>query len=130
MACAYALAAELANPVARGYLTLTTAHTEMLLSTVRAERLGELGPYKATDVFRLQKHILGLHLERLETQQAVTAMRIRSRIKPLLALRQPRNKVLAEAHGVNGADGFPFDEPDVTISADRQAFYAGRQRHG
>jgi hypothetical protein len=130
MAHAYALAAELAQPVARGYLTLTEAHTALLTSTVAAERLGKLAPYRATDVYRLQRYLLGQHLERLENRRAITAMKVRARIRPLLELRKPRNVVLAEAHDVNGAAGFPFDEPDVTDIANRQAFYAGRQRHG
>jgi hypothetical protein len=130
MAHAYAIAAELANPVARGYLTITTAHAEMLLSTARAERLGELGPYTAIDVFRLQKHILGLHLDQLMAKRAIAEGRLKHRIRPLIKLRQPRNRVLAEAHDVNGAEGFPFDEPDVNFLALREIHFAGRPRHG
>ena len=130
MARAYALAAELAKPVARGYLTLTKAHTALLATTVRAERLGELGPYAATDVFRLQKHILGLHLDQLIAKRAVAEGRLKHRIRPLIALRKPRNVVLAEAHDVNGAEGFPFDEPDATFLALREIHFAGRPRHG
>lgn len=130
MAHAYALAAELAQPVARGYLSLTDAHAILVASTFSAERCGQLAPYLATDVYRLQQHLLGLHLERLEHRRAITAMKVRSRIRPLLALRKPRNVVLAEAHDVNGAAGFPFDEHDVTDIAAREAFHAGRQHHG
>jgi hypothetical protein len=130
MAHAYALAAELANPVARGYLPLCHAYAALLASTVRAERLGELGPYKATDVFGLQKHILGLHLDQLMAKRAVTEGRLKHRIRPLIKLRQPRNRVLAEAHDVNGGEGFPFDEPDVNFLALREIHFAGRPRHG
>jgi hypothetical protein len=130
MAHAYAIAAELARPVARGYLTLTAAHTALLAGTVRAERLGKLAPYKAADVYRLQQHILGLHLDRLMAKRAVAEGRLKQRIRPLIALRKPRNVVLAEAHDVNGAEGFPFDEPDATFLALRELHFAGRQRHG
>ena len=130
MAHAYALAAELAKPVARGHMPLSHAYAALLATTVRAERRGELGTYKAPDVFRLQKHILGLHLDRLIAKRAVTEGRLKQRIRPLIALRQPRNVVLAEAHDVNGAEGFPFDEPDATFLALREIHFAGRQRHG
>ena len=130
MAHAYALAAELAQPVARGHMPLTHAYAALLAFTVRAERRGELGAYKAPDVFCLQKHILGLHLERLETRRAITESRIKNRIWPLMKQRQPRNLLLAEAHDVNGAAGFPFDEPDVTTITAREMHFAGRQRHG
>lgn len=126
----YDLAAELAQPVARGYMPLAHAHVAMLASTVRAERRGELAPHRAVDVFRLQKHILGQHLDRLMARRAVAEGRLKRRIRPLIALRQPRNVVLAEAHDVNGAEGFPFDETDATFLALREIHFAGRQRHG
>ena len=127
---AYALAVELAQPVARGYLPLAHAYAAMLASTVRAERLGELTPYTAADVFRLQKHLLGQHLDRLETRRAITESRVRRRIKPMIAIGKPRNAVLAEAHDVNGAEGFPFDEPDVNDIASGEIWLAGRRRRG
>jgi hypothetical protein len=130
MAHAYALAAELAQPVARGYLSQTQALAAMLAGTVGAERRGELAPFKATNVFRLQKHLLGQHLERLETKRAVTEMRIKRRIRPMIAVGKPRNAVLAEAHDVNGAEGFPFDEPDVNDIALGEVWLTGRRRHG
>ena len=130
MAHAYALAAELANPVARGYLSLTAAHTALLTGTVRAERLGKLAPYKAADVYRLQQHILGMHLDRLMARRAIAESRIKNRIWPPMKQRKPRNVLLAEAHDVNGAAGFPFDEPDVTTITAREMHFAGRRRHG
>jgi hypothetical protein len=130
MAHAYALAAELARPVARGYLTLTEAHTAMLTGTVAAERLGKLGRYKAVDVYRLQQHILGLRLEQLENKRADAVSRIRRRVREHIAIGKPRNAVRAEAHDVNGAAGFPLDEPDVTAIADIAVYHAGRHRHG
>jgi hypothetical protein len=127
---AYALAAELAQPVARGYLPRTSALEEMLTGTLRAARLGELAPYEAADVFRLQRHLFFQRLDRLETRRAVTEMRIKRRIRPMIALGKPRNAVLAEAHDVNGAEGFPFDEPDVNDIALGEVWLAGRRRHG
>jgi hypothetical protein len=126
---AYALAAELAQPVVRGHLPLAHAYAAMLASTVAAERLGELAPYKAPDVYRLQRHLLGQRLQRLETRRAITEMRIKRRIRPMIALGKPRNAVLAEAHDVNGAEGFPFDEPDVNDIALGEVWLAGRRRH-
>ena len=126
----YALAAELAKPVALGDLSLTDAHAEMLLSTARSERLGELGQYTCPNVFRLQQHILGLHLERLETQRAGVEGRIKRRLKPLIALRKPSNVLLAEAHDVNGAAGFPLLEPEVTDIAVTEMYWSLPQHGG
>ena len=130
MAHAYALAAELAQPVARGDLTLTEAHASLLATTLRAVRAGNLAPANILHAYKLQQHVLGLHLEQLEHKRAVAEMKVRRRLRPLLALRKPSNVVLAEAHDVNGAEGFPFAEPEITDIAARETYFVGRQRHG
>jgi hypothetical protein len=43
--------------------------------------------------------------------------RIWRRIKPLIDARKPSRVVLAEAHDVNGAEGFPLAEADVSDMA-------------
>ena len=111
---AYALAAELAQPVARGYLPPTEALAAMLAGTVRAERIGELAPYKAADVFRLQRHLFFQRLERLEVARDLATHRIKRLIAPMIAVRKRSNAILAEAHGVNGAASFPLTEDEVT----------------
>ncbi len=126
----YALAAELAQPVARGYLTRTEALSTLLFRTLASDRANQINRLEPTDVFRLQRHLFFQHLARLETRRAITESRIKNRIWPLMKQRQPRNVVLAEAHDVNGADGFPFDEPDITTIAAREMHFAGRQRRG
>jgi hypothetical protein len=128
MAQAYALAAELARPVARGHLTLTDADAELLLTAFGLHRNGS--PYDPLDVFSGLQHILRLHLERLEVARDLAAMRIRSRLRPLLALRKPSNVLLAEAHDVNGAAGFPFDEETVTAMATTEMYWAMPARQG
>jgi hypothetical protein len=109
----YALPGELAQPVARGYMPLEHAYAAMLASTVAAERRGQLAPYKAPDVFRLQKHLLGQRLEAERWRRAITEQRIARCLKPMIAAHKPSNALLAEAHGVNGTDGFPLEEPEV-----------------
>jgi len=112
----YRLAAELARPVARGYLTRTEADAALLAGTLRAKREGRL-PYDVRDVFGGLRHILTLNLENEERRRAMTEHRIQRRIYSVIEKRKPSNVVLAEAHDVNGVDGFPFDETDVTTMA-------------
>ena len=126
----YALAAELARPVARGYLTRTDALSEMLTSTLALARRNEIAGTEPTDVFRLQRHLFFQHLGRLEANRAIAEMRMTRRLRPLIALRKPSNVLAAEAHDVNGAEGFPFDEQAVNDITAREVFFAGRQRHG
>ena len=128
----YPLAKELARPVARGYLTLTEAHAELLLAACQAVRSG----YPITDVpfiWRLQRHVLGLHLEAEERRRDMAEARVKRRLRPLIALRKPRNVLFAEAHDVNGAAGFPLEESEVTNIARTEMFWAmppaGGPRH-
>ena len=124
----YDLAASLAKPVARGWLPLAHAHATLLATALQRHRLGS--PYDPFHVFKGLRHILDLHLEAEERRRSIAEMRMRRRLRPLIALRKPRNVLLAEAHDVNGAEGFPFDEPDVTTITAREMYFAGRQRHG
>ena len=71
MAHCYALAAELARPVVCEYLTLTKAHAALLATTLRAKRLGQLGYYDVRDVYRMQQHLLGLHIQRQARERAL-----------------------------------------------------------
>jgi hypothetical protein len=75
MALCYALAAELARPVVCEYLTLTKAHAALLATTLRAKRLGQLGDYDVRDVYRMQQHLLGLHIKRQAMEHAMAEQR-------------------------------------------------------
>ena len=52
-------------------------------------------------------------LHDLEARREEAEARIKRRMKPLIDLRQPSNVLLAEAHGENGATGFPLSEREV-----------------
>jgi hypothetical protein len=120
----YRLAASLARPVARGDLDLSAAHASLINNTIAAERRGELGPYKAADVVGGMRDALRLHLERAETRRELTAQRIRRLLAPMIDQRKPRNMLLAEAHGVNGAADFPFSEQEVTDLVTAEVYYS------
>jgi hypothetical protein len=124
MTHAYALARELAKPVARGHLTLTEAHASLLATALQASRTGQLGGYDPGDTFRGLRHVLGLHLEAEQRRRALTEGRIARRLRPLIALRKPSNVLFAEAHDVNGLDGFPFEEPEVNDIAKTAMFWS------
>ncbi len=104
----YAMATQFARPVARGELHLSAAHSALINATLKAERENQLGTYKAAHIVKGLRHILRLNLDRDETRRAIAAARIKRTIRPLIAAHKPPNVLLAEAHGVNGADDFPF----------------------
>ena len=128
----YPLAKELARPVARGWLTLTEAHIALLHATLDAVTHG----YQDQDVlgiWKLQRHVLGLHLEAEERRRDLAEAQVKRRVRLQLTLRKPRNAVLAEAHDVNGSAGFPLLEREVNSIAAGEMVWAlprGGQHHG
>ena len=122
----YRLAKCLARPVARGWLSHEDAEDCLLAEVLAARRRGTLGPYDPVTVYGGLRWFLGQYLAAEEAKRGIAEARIRYRIKPLIALRKPRNKLLAEAHDVNGAAGFPFAEPEI---ADMVFGMAGSARH-
>ncbi len=127
------MATQFARPVARGELHLSAAHSALINATLKAERENQLGTYKAAHIVKGLRHILRLNLDRDETRRAIAAARIKRTIRPLIAAHKPPNVLLAEAHGVNGADDFPFSEPEVTDLVTTEVYYslppASRGRH-
>lgn len=120
----FPLAKSLARPVTRGYISLTTAHVALLNDVLIAERKGDLGDFKASDIFNGLKHILGLWVKIHTDRRAVAAMHIEQRLKPLIALHKPVNVLLAEAHDVNGLEHFPLAEPEVADIAATEMWFS------
>lgn len=132
MAALYPLAESLVRPVTRGYLTLTDAHASLLAGTLRAKRCGM--PYDVRAVYRGLQHILGLRLAAEDRRRALCEMYIKRRLKPLILRHTPSNVLYAEAHDVNGAEGFPLAEHEVADIAATEMYWAlpadqGRRRH-
>ena len=123
------LAVSLARPVVRGYLSRHEAWAAIGVYVADAERAGRLD-HDPGDVVTFSRWLLASQIKRLETKRSVTALHVVQRIKPMIATKQPRNAVLAEAHDVNGAEGFPFAEPEVTGIVEREYYFAGRRRNG
>lgn len=110
----YAMAREMGKPVARGLLPLEAAFAACIAATVQAEREGQIGGYKATDIVKFQRRLVQESASKEAQKRDLTTHRIRRLLRPMIAIRKPSRTLLAEAHGVNGADGFPLAEPEVT----------------
>lgn len=69
-----------------------------------------------------------------EARREEAEARVKRRMRPLIALRKPSNVVLAEAHGENGAAGFPLSEREVNTLVAAEMLWAiprrGGRRHG
>ena len=127
----YPLAASLARPVARGYLTRDDADACLLAATLRARRLG--WPYDPVGTYGVARHVLGLRLAAEEQRRDGAASRIRRLLKPMIGMRKMPSALLAEAHGVNGNNDFPLTEEEVTDIVRTEVWWSlpvGGRRHG
>ena len=109
----YPLAASLARPVARGYLTRNQADSALLETALRGARTGQI-KHDPVDVYRIARHILTQRLADMHAKRDLAAHHIRRLLEPMIALRKPSRALLAEAHGLNGDEGFPLTEDEVT----------------
>ena len=123
----YNLAISLAKPVVRGHLSPHEARCAIANHVAKTERAGRLD-YDPHHVIQFSRFLLANQIKRLETKRSLTALHIVRRIKPLIETKRPRNVVAAEAHDVNGAEGFPFAEPEVAGIVDREYWFAGRSQ--
>jgi hypothetical protein len=120
----YGLAREMGRPVARGEIPLAHADAALWVDTLQQERDGALGPLYACDVARFKRWLLRQEVERQQVARDLAAHRVRRAVAPMLAAHRRSNAVLAEAHGVNGAAGFPLTEEEVTDVVRREMFFA------
>jgi hypothetical protein len=120
----YGIASEMGRPVARGEIPLVHADAAIICDTLAQERAGALGPLLAPDVVRLKRHLLRQEVHRHEVARELAAWRIERLVKPMIAAHRPSNVLLAEAHGVNGAAGFPLTEAEVTDVVRREVYWA------
>jgi hypothetical protein len=118
------LPASLARPVARGYLPLEQAYAALIAATLQEERSGALGPYDPVNIVRGLRHVLELHLHREAVWRGLAANRVPWTVKRLIRQRKPSNVLLAEAHGVNGASGFPLLEAEVSDVVENEVWWA------
>lgn len=130
----YGIAREMARPVARGDLPLVQADAAIICDTLQQERSGALAGLHAPDVVHLKRFLLRGYIEREQARRELAEHRIRRLLAPMIAARKPRNVLLAEAHGVNGAADFPLTEEEVTDVVRTEVFYSlppspGGRRH-
>jgi hypothetical protein len=120
----YAMAEQFAHPVASGDLHPSAANAALINATLKAEREGQIGTYKAHHIVAGLRHALRLHVAHEDTRRTMVAHKIRRTVAPLIDQHKPRNILLAEAHGVNGAHDFPFSEPEVTDLVATEVYYS------
>lgn len=105
-----ALTQSLARPVTLGMLPAPHARAAVALAVLRA------APPAAdlAGMIHIWLHLLAAHIRRLEDQRDLLTHAIKRRLRPMIAARKPWNQLMAAAHDLNGADGFPLAEAEVS----------------
>ena len=122
------LAKHLARPVMQRKLRPSHAYAAITNAIVKAERAGTLqGTADLGERINFWTGILGQFMRREDSRRIAVRGDILRVLRPLIAGRQPSSRLLAEAHNVNGAAGFPFAEREVTEIVSREVFWAMRR---
>jgi hypothetical protein len=85
------------------------------------------------DVYRIAQHILTLRLADMHARRELAARHIKRLIEPMIGARKPSRALLAEAHGINGEEGFPLTEDEVADVVRDEVWWSlptGGRRHG
>jgi len=100
----YQLPQCLARPLARGWLNWVQADAALALAAVR--HTGSADDWDG--VHRILRFLLIQHLKREEARVNAAQGGIWRTVRRLVQDRAPVNRILAEAHDVNGGQGFPL----------------------
>ena len=106
----FGLAAQLARPLARGWLPPAHANAVLLNAALAAARASGGDPLV---LWRGAQHVLRLRVRNETLRRDLAAHAIDHVLQPLLASLRPSRVLLAEAHNVNGNAGFPLLEEEV-----------------
>lgn len=127
----FALAKELAEPVAHGWLT--ESHAEGLLWTaVAGSRFDGTLHHDPHDVVKIALFVMHCHVDNAVARREEAAGRVRRRVRPLISTRARSSAIRAEAHDVNGEAGFPLSEDETDEIVKNEMFWAMQRdrQHG
>jgi hypothetical protein len=123
-----ALTKSLARPLMQRKLSAGQAYASLVNAIVQAERDGTLeGDADLAGQIDAWGKLLGQFLRNEDAERVKTRGGIVGAIKPLIGCRQSSNRILAEAHDINGAAGFPFTEREVEEIVSTEMFWALRR---
>jgi hypothetical protein len=104
----FALAQSLGRPVAHGWLSPFRAEGAIAAVAARTFRGEELA-----DALRIANHILQLNADDCGARMDTTSRAISYAMRPLIEMKVPKNRLLAQAHDVNADASRPLTEPEV-----------------
>lgn len=79
-------------------------------------------------LWRGAQHVLNLRIQDETLRRDLAAHAIARVMQPLLASLRPSRMLLAEAHNINGARGFPLTEEEVTDLARTEVYWFLKRR--
>lgn len=116
--CPIALAISLAPSVQRGHLTMEGARSAIVVATDRGMASGTLdGSGTLAERLHIYVHIMNLHIARRQAMAERADGAIKRVLRPLIEMRAPRNRIMAEAFNANEDAGSPLTEAEVADRA-------------
>lgn len=124
-----ALAASLGRPLAHRWMTRGAALASIAVATDAGMRQGTLpGGGTLDERLHIYSHILSLYADREAHRCDLARYRIKRTAWPLIEIRAPSNKILAEAFNANEDAGSPLTEDEVTETVKTLLFWALQKR--
>jgi hypothetical protein len=119
------LARCLGRPVARGWLSLPLAQAAIAAAAATKARTGRLdGNGDVADAIQFYNHVLDLHVQAEVDRRDKATGAITYTLRPLIAIRAPKSRLLAEAHNTNADAGFPLAEDEVNELAAIEVYWS------
>ena len=125
----YQFARSLARPIARRILSRQAVIPALTNAIDRDMRRGTAqGEGDLQWRLNFCLFLLDQEAEKLTTERDIVEHRIKRTIAPLIAQAAPANRILAEAHDVNGSAGFAFFEHEVKAIVATELHWAMQRR--
>ena len=113
------LTQSLARPIVRGLLPYECAAEAIALAIYREPAVTDVA-----GALPVWLHILDLNIHNAEVGRDAARSMVKRAMRGLIPLHTPWPKLMAEAHDINGAAGFPLSEAEVSDVVKLEVYYA------
>lgn len=126
----HSLEGQLARATIVGDLDMTQADITIINASLKAHRENRHPDCNCDplDCARLRQHVMRQAIKSMQRDRDRTTSGIRRVLRPLMVERARVNVLLAEAHNVNGEQGFPFTEEQITDIVADAVYWHQRKR--
>jgi hypothetical protein len=114
-----ALTQSLARPIVRGMLPYRQAQDAVAMAILNEQSIPD-----AAEALPIWLHVLRQNIHNAEVRRDMARGAIKNALRPLIPLRTPWRRLMAEAHDINGDADFPLSEDEVADVVKTEIYFA------